>query len=736
MQTTLLKQIALWQNAIVTQLIRQYPEHSATLLPRVRQLGLAVLWLVLCEQRGIFVNQSFESLQSGDRSKLQFFYVQLLEWLQQLHDQLGQPWPLILPESLPDCDDLLQKFVYALRHSVPPVALSSHLLGQVYEQSLGWAILQQPQGQMGLVASVVNKKSGGIYYTPQPIVHYVIEQTIDVSLQHSHRDVSTEYLYQADTLRIVDPACGGGAFLVAAYQRLLDWHLRSYKTSENHFAKLERGADGQWKLTFAERSRILQEHIYGVDLDPQAVAVTQLSLWLKLLEDLPEPLQSPLPDLSRNICCGDAVMQQDGFDWKKAFANVMQTGGFDVVIGNPPYLDSEWMAVHLPHCRHYCSKHYRSATGNWDLFCIFIEKSIALCRSGGLISLVVPNKLASADYARSVRQMLSQENQLLTVRDYSQVAVFAASVYPMVFVAQKTGVQSINQSKDQSKNQPSKNYDSPVRYERMQDLYQVQQTRSLRLHSSDPGQGWRLSSNHQQSCLLARLQHDFPKLGDVAQVRGAATVAEAYRIQPLIQTNSTPAPEDLQIVNSGTIDRYRFLWGERPLRYLGQSYLHPVIRAKQCAELPTQRYQQAKRTKLIVAGMTQRLECAIDSVGAILAGKSTSIIWMVEGAIDLRYLLGLLNSQLLSFYFSHSFGGNRLQGGYLRVGPPQLRALPVVIPKLDCAIDRKNYQQIIDWVEQRPYQPQLDQEIDRLVYRLYRLTDAEIDDLSEPTSLS
>ncbi|NJL38692.1 MAG: hypothetical protein HC899_19540 [Leptolyngbyaceae cyanobacterium SM1_4_3] len=128
------------------------------------------------------------------------------------------------------------------------------------------------------------------------------------------------------------------------------------------------------------------------------------------------------------------------------------------------------------------------------------------------------------------------------------------------------------------------------------------------------------------------------------------------------------------MVNSGTLDRYRFLWGKKRLRYLGASYLHPVIPAHLRQYLPRKREQQAIAPKILVAGMTRELECALDSTGKVLAAKSTAVI---QSTIDLRYLLGILNSKLIHFYFTNSFASNSLSGGYLRVGPPQLQQIPI-----------------------------------------------------------
>ncbi|NJR39586.1 MAG: hypothetical protein HC781_13190 [Leptolyngbyaceae cyanobacterium CSU_1_4] len=472
--------------------------------------------------------------------------------------------------------------------------------------------------------------------------------------------------------------------MLAAYQELLD------KRSQN----LGRS------LTRMEREEILLDCIHGVDINPHAVIVTQLSLLLKLLENQPSS-QQPLPDLRGNIYCGNAVIgedfewnnssQKNPINWQKSFPKVLQSGGFSVVIGNPPYVDSEWMMKYLPEWRQYCTNHYKSATGNWDLFCIFIEKAVTVCQPHGFISLVVPNKLASAAYALGARSLLTTASRIIMLRDYSQSAAFGAAVYPLVFVAQK---------------------------------------RSMPLEQPEPGAVWTIAATLAETQLLDRLRDQFPQLGAIAPVKGAATVAEAYAMQELLEEGQPPVEgqrhqehshQGLRMVNSGTIDRYCFLWGKKPMRYLGKSYWHPVITKRD--QLPPKRLRQAQQAKIIVSGMTQRLECALDSDGSFLAGKSTSIIFASQ-ICDLYYLLGVLNSRLISFYFKCYFKGNSLKGNYLRVGSPQLRQIPICLSQ--------NPESLIKLVSQRmtetvPAQvQQIDRQIDQFVYQLYELTDLEI----------
>jgi hypothetical protein len=572
-----------------------------------------------------------------------------------------------------------------------------------------------------------SKKTQGIYYTPPAVIDDMVQQTLG-----QWRDRTLP--------QVLDPACGGGAFLLAAYQFLLDAQLQFYlntlqlslEDDNSDRPKLENSFlpqpspqiplcfdQDKWRLTRREGERILLHCIYGVDLDPQAVEVTKLSLWLKLLENTAASESTSLPDLSSNIHCGNALLGSDfitqlpaidshlvlsrGFDWVTAFPASLSQGGFDIVLGNPPYIDAESMTIHFPHWRHYCSTRYRTATGNWDIFCLFIEKALELCRPGGLHSFIVPNKLAAAEYAAMTRSLLSDENQLLSLRDYSQEAVFTAAIYPLVYVVKKLPPPP-----------------QPV---------------------LKPAAPWLLSNNSHQSRLLHRLRDTFPTLGTIAQVSGAATVAEAYQLQPLIVDRAEAEPGDLQLVNSGTIDRYRLLWGIKPLRYLGTSYQFPRLPSHHLSQLSQRRQDQAKRAKIIVAGMTQTLECALDSNGSFIAGKSTSIIYT---PLDLRYLLGLLNSRLINFFFTNLVRGNGLQGGYLRVGPPQLRQLPICAPQ--GANDQTLIAQVIEMQTlqaqrcpnlspnqqlQLRYQiEQLDTAINQTVYQLYGLSDREIEVVS------
>ena len=187
----------------------------------------------------------------------------------------------------------------------------------------------------------------------------------------------------------------------------------------------------------------------------------------------------------------------------------MKDGGFDVVLGNPPYIDSEWMARRLKETRDYCVPRYRAASGNWDIFCVFAERALQLCRDGGLAGLIVPNKLGSADYAAGARRVLALENRLISMCDYSHVPVFPVSVYPIVFVARK------------EKPEPAR---LTVAYERMK----VQETGAIACiqehvlpysrFSSNPEDPWEVFDGVDGGHLIQKMR-TLPALESVAAVR-------------------------------------------------------------------------------------------------------------------------------------------------------------------------------------------------------------------------
>jgi hypothetical protein len=389
------------------------------------------------------------------------------------------------------------------------------------------------------------------------------------------------------------------------------------------------------------------------------------------------------------------------------------------------------MSTYAQNERAYCTKLYKAASGNWDIFCVFIEKALSLTRQHGLASLIVPNKLGSASYATGARRVLACECRLISLRDFSSVPVFPVAVYPIIFLA--------------TQERPCKT--DEVVYERMvvKKSGNIDVGEAAQLAYDDyfgnADQGWPVFSQLNGVHLVAKLNSKFPRLDKIATIVGAATVAEAYLISPMLHDDSKGT--GFRFANSGTIDRYAFLWGISDCRYLKQSYRYPRLSISDLNNISKKRASQARTPKIIISGMTKVLECGIDMRGEFVPGKSTSVVFF-NG--DLRYLAALMNSRLTSFYYDTVFGGNKLAGGYLRIGPPQLSTIPIVEIDFKNVHERVTHDKLVALVEKMltlhqqlaaaktPQDTTLlqrqiaatDKQIDQLVYALYGLTDEEI----------
>ena len=373
--------------------------------------------------------------------------------------------PDLLTPTIDIDDTVLKGIIRGLYYPERPYEFSVlpvDVLGQVYEQFLG-RVIQLEDGHTATVEEKPEvRKAGGVYYTPTYIVDYIVEKTVGKLLEGKRPGPRGG----ASRIRIVDPACGSGSFLIGAYRYLLDWHRDRYVEvgPDKWKDRLYEGPGGQHHLTIDEKKRILLNNIYGVDIDPQAVEVTKLSLLLKVLEGESEASlatqlrmfqERALPDLDENIKCGNSLIGPDFcdneqmmlldeeenyrinvFDWEESFPQVFQgdNPGFDAVIGNPPYIRMEAFTLLKPYLRSHFQVHAERA----DLYAYFLEKGLGLLRPEGYLGEIVSNKFIRAKYGKPLRMMLSQEAKIETIADFAGANVFqGATVRTGVLVASK-----------------------------------------------------------------------------------------------------------------------------------------------------------------------------------------------------------------------------------------------------------------------------------------------------------
>ena len=474
-------------------------------------------------------------------------------------------------------------------------------------------------------------------------------------------------------------------------------------------------------------------------MDPEAIEIAQLNLLLKTLED-----RERLPNLSHNIECGNSLISgneeelkkyfgkdwkaKKPFNWEEKFKDVFKQGGFDVIIGNPPYIDSEEMVKKDKDFRLYCSDIYESAKGNWDIFCVFIQRGLDLIKDGGYLGIIVPNKLLSADYAFKIREIIKRYS-IISINDYSDIHVFGANVYPIVILIKKQKPNSSHQILINS----FKEKDGLIELNKQNKINQS----ILDLYKNS----WSPIFNYsEETNFVDEIIRKSKPLKEFCNVYGAATVAEAYKLKEILK-NLDKEKDYFKFINTGTIDRYIQLWDKGKTQYIKQSYLKPIVMKNGLKEFLPNRYNNSVKEKIIIAGMTKKIESVLDSDGEFLAGKSTTIIETQK--VNLKFIIGILNSKLLTFIYKNIFKSLSLAGGFLRIGTPQIKELPIIIPdetfiknfvikvdkiinlnqnlqKLDPILDEEEYKELKSEIDKT------DKEIDKKVYKLYGLTEEKI----------
>jgi Eco57I restriction-modification methylase/Type I restriction enzyme R protein N terminus (HSDR_N) len=455
----------------------------------VRDLNFAVqrtidriIFLRMCEDRAIESYGQLMALLNGENTykRLQYIYGladdRYNSGLFHFKPEKGRAEaPDELTLTLTIDDKVLKDIIRRLYYPESPYefsVLSADILGNVYEQFLGKVIRLTVGHQAKVEEKPEVKKAGGIYYTPVYIVDYIVKNTVGKLCEGKTPK-------QISKLRILDPACGSGSFLIGAYTYLLNYHRDWYVKdgTEKHTKGIYQGAGGQWLLTTQEKKRILLNNIYGVDIDSQAVEVTKLSLLLKVLEgENQQTLASQLrmwreralPDLGSNIKCGNSLIGPDyyegrqatmfddeevqrvnAFDWNAEFQEIMKTGGFDAVIGNPPYIRIQTMKEWAPVEVELYKLHYAAASkGNYDIYVVFVEKGLQLLSKTGRLGFILPHKFFQLQYGEPLRKLIADGKHLAEVVHFGSQQVFASSTtYTCLLFLDKGGATQVKVQK-------------------------------------------------------------------------------------------------------------------------------------------------------------------------------------------------------------------------------------------------------------------------------------------------
>lgn len=840
-----LKEIEGWRDVLARTIARRNPSLSVHELNFAVQRTIdRVIFLRIAEARGLEGYGRLLALTNGSDiySRMHDLYRQADE---KYNSSLFDFTTDTLSKRLLIDDQVLKPILNGLYYPQSPYEFSvlpADILGQVYEQFLG-KVIRLTSGHRAIVEEKPEvKKAGGVYYTPTYIVEYIVAKTVGLL-------VAGKTPKQISDLRILDPACGSGSFLLGAYNYLLDYHQRWYTANdpEKHargrqpavyqavtsgewrvmsgqsavgsdhslVSSLQSpatgqpsavgGRQGEWRLTTAERKRILLNNLYGVDIDRQAVEVTKLSLLLKVLEGETEQTlgrqlslwrEPALPDLERNIKCGNSLIGPDyfaaqllpdegemrrvnAFDWTAEFPAIMKSGGFDAVIGNPPYIRIQTMKEWAPTEVEFYKRRYKAAgQGNYDIYVVFVERALELLNPQGRLGFILPHKFFNAQYGRPLRELIADGRYLDEVIHFGDQQVFAgATTYTCLFFLDKSGREAL-------------------RYVDARDLDAWRTTEAAEVGEIAATKVTKKEWNFvvgSSGPLFERLSEMSTKLGDVSNIFvGTQTSADSIfvlencriedgflvgtsagtsqrvqieaelvkpflrgkdirRYQPLTSTSFLICPYNITNDHFQLIPE-RELSREYPLTYAYLKTHKSQLTSREKNKFKGDNWYAFgypksmilfQRPKIIVPDYNNTTSFTFDTNGffyktgyGILVSKGVK-----ESAL---YVLGLLNSPLLFQYLLQI--GTTLRGGYVRFWTQFIEQLPIRTINFDDPADVARHGRMVSLVEQMLalhqkvtaatiptektlYQRQIeaaDRQIDALVYELYGLTDEEI----------
>lgn len=346
------------------------------------------------------------------------------------------------------------------------------------------------------------------------------------------------------------------------------------------------------------------------------------------------------------------------FHWAIEFPEVFAQGGFNAIVGNPPYVNAVTLSSgdnKRSILKDFYQAWYKTAKGSFDLYIPFYERSLSLIKNYGIVGLLIPNKVLSIDYAESLRALVLEIGSVKTILDFSKGHYFQASVYTVALISIK-----------------NVNVDTLVRIPQSEIVVKV----SKQLLQSVPDHLWGFVITGESDLFVRLLENTVP-LSSVAMASGTATVSEAYEIAPLIVENKSPNQDIpkgfVKFIVSGNIRGGYTTWGCDKVQYLKHSYAKPIV---QVSRLPTNRAKQAIQTKIAISGLASRPTAFFDEYGTYYPGKSTVIITAGSKALLAR-LTTLLNSKIGRIIYHAQYGSLSLQGGYMRFGPPQLNRFPI-----------------------------------------------------------
>jgi len=629
--------------------------------------------------------------------------------------------------------------------------LSVHVIGEVYEKYLG----------------EIQRSGQGIFYTPEHIVDYIVQNTVGAVLS------KCKSIEEIEKVRVLDPACGSGSFLI----RVFDEFLKNYKRFDNNTL-----------FEFELRKKILVNNIFGVDLDDRAIEIAKLNLLVKALEGAAHfdiAGRKILPNIKLNIRCGNSLVsgavaakdmalfwneyfndlnelhnkhekfstsQDDDeqetiykqilvieetlnrkldanlsgfsnlaevkpFNYEVAFPIVLKTGGFNCVIGNPPYIDSEAMSKDQPETRQFCASNMKYTKGNWDIYIAFFEKAKNLTLPNGFFGYITPDKWISKPFGEEFR--INTCNNIVSLMRAGREVFKDAKVDSVVSIYQNKKIADI------------------TILEALPDSIQL--TTQIKKSKLKPAHEYDFLFSKFID-LVARISDKADAPVDLINCENACATSDCYLLKEILEdsiTTDVDLEKYYKILNTGVLGKFINRWGIKPMKYLKDNYTYPVVSKKKFHDMfPNSYGRKANISKIIVKSLTL-LDASIDIKGEFIPAKSTLVITTKNGYLS--YISAVINSKLAFFYLSQKYPSSSYNGG-ITFTKDMINNFPFVKPsdgivkKIDgfveeVIIESKKLQQMnqSETEKQERIVLSIQREIDKELYKLYELSNVDIE---------
>ena len=581
--------------------------------------------------------------------------------------------------------------------------IPANVIGTVYEQYLSH-ILRKTEKRAVLSESQAHRKEQGIYYTPTHIVEYIVKNTLGELMQ--------EKSFNAEKVKVLDPACGSGSFLTKAFD-ILNWYNIKFNTNFSQTA-----LDLKTDILFKAKSKILLNNIFGVDSDKQAIEITQLNLLLKIAEK-----RQRLPLLERNIKCGnslindEAIAGEKAFDWAKGFQGIINGTMFDIVIGNPPYIENRMLSQEEVDFFH---ENFISAGGRLNTFAIFVEQGLNLLRDGGYLGFIIHRNSIKSNYYEAFRKLILDTTSIKKIVDLKS-GIFREVTGEMIILILK---KESNQNK-------RKNNKIEVLTD-IQDLdnkfssHQVDQKFFVEL----PNYRFNISINTNDIAILEKIRRKSIPLSEVADTKQGIIVGDEKKYI----TKKPNSPKYKKVLRGRDIGKYVLNWNGEYVLYEREI----LVRARE------QRIFEQKQ-KILTQHVSGKIVATLDEEN-YFALQTINLVLVKEGTkLSLKYILALLNLSLLNFYYDKYF--NMGSDFTTAVSTENLDTLPIHNIDFSNKLEKKVHDEIVtkvneilslnerinelgdkktdEWLKLEEEIKRIDKEINGLVYSIYGINEKE-----------